>query len=494
VKNAPKRANSLFASLLRRSVLGACVLTFSNAVLANAEAVETIENNVKAIIWVKGEADPSASIVERMEQANVPGLSVAVIHNGKIDWAKGYGIASGETNVDTNTLFQAASISKPVSALAALKLVEQGKLDLDGDVNRYLKEWKVTGESLTEENPVTLRHLLTHTGGVTVRWFPGYATGGVLLNTSDVLNGKGNTAAVEVDVEPGSGWRYSGGGYTVMQKVIEDVTGLPFADYIDDQILKPIGMTSSTYQHELAESLKRRVSAAYDNDGNMFPELYNDYPEKAAAGLWTTPTDLAIYAMHLQSIMAGAGNGILKKSTVEAMFTMHQENWGLGPALGEIDNQLVFRHSGKNLGFTTDFTAFVNKGEGIVVMSNGDNGRAIIPDIMTAISEYYEMGSHSRIRIDPIDVPATELNALTGKYKMITDIGYNGDFIMELSITDNNLMAQVPDTDQLSRLVPTEKETFTSAATGNSFVFNRNNAGEVIGLLISEQFQLNKIE
>jgi len=471
-----------------------CLLILSNAVYANAEAVEAIENGIKSTIWVKGEADPSTSIVERMGQSNVPGLSVAVIHNGKIDWAKGYGIANGTTNVVANTLFQAGSISKPVAALAALKLVEQGKIDLDIDVNHYLKKWKVAGETLTDENPVTLRHLLTHTGGLTVHGFPGYPTGSKLPSTSDVLNGEGNTDTVEVDTAPGSNWRYSGGGYTVMQKMVEDVTGLPFADYIGNQILKPIGMTNSTYQHELIESFKQRASAAYDNEGDIFPEKYNDYPEKAAAGLWTTPTDLAIYAMHMQAIIAGTINGILKKSTVEAMFTKHQGSWGLGPELSEVNGQLVFGHGGKNLGFTTDFAAFVNKGEGMVVMSNGDSGNAIIPEIMTAISEYYEMGTHPRITIDPITLPHDELNKFTGKFKMITDIGYDGVFILEISLINDRLVAKVPNTEQPSRLVPIDKEAFTSAATGNSFVFSRNNAGEVNGLLISERYQLDKIE
>ncbi|KGJ96057.1 serine hydrolase domain-containing protein [Colwellia psychrerythraea] len=140
-----------------------------------------------------------------MKQLNVPGLSIALIHNGKIDWAKGYGIANGTSKVDTNTLFQAGSISKPVAALAALKLVEQGKLQLD--VDQYLKDWKVEGDLLTKEKPVTLRQLLTHTGGLSGHGFPGYATGSEIPSTTDVLSGKGNTHEVIVNQIPGSKWR-----------------------------------------------------------------------------------------------------------------------------------------------------------------------------------------------------------------------------------------------------------------------------------------------
>lgn len=258
--NIIKNTRRLHSCLCFTSILTLSLMAFTSTVSANIDAVRIIENNLKNNIRVIGEFEPSISIVKRMKQTNVPGLSVAVIHNGKIDWAKGYGIAIGTKNVDTDTLFQAGSISKPIAALAALKLVEQGKLQLDVDVNQYLKGWKVKGELLTKERPVTLRHLLTHTGGLSVHGFPGYATGSKIPSTTDVLNGKGNTSEVEVNQLPGSTWRYSGGGYTVMQKMVEDVTHMPFAEYIDSQILKPMGMTSSTYQHALPETLKQRKS------------------------------------------------------------------------------------------------------------------------------------------------------------------------------------------------------------------------------------------
>jgi CubicO group peptidase (beta-lactamase class C family) len=431
LKNTTKSIGFRSSTILYTSLLTLYLLTFTNSVYANTDAVKVIENNLKNNIRVKGEIAPSISIVERMEQTNVPGLSVAVIHNGKIDWAKGYGISNGTTKVNSTTLFQAGSISdwvkgygisngttkvnnttlfqagsisKPIAALAALKLVEQGKLHLDVDVNQYLKDWKVEGDLLTKENPVTLRHLLTHTAGLSVHGFPGYATGSKIPSTTDVLSGKGNTGKVEVNQVPGSSWRYSGGGYTVMQKMVEDVTGLSFSDYADNQVLKPMGMNNSTYQHDLPKALKQRTSAAYDRNGKMYPAIYNDYPEKAAAGLWTTPTDLAIYAIHMQAIMAGKKDGILKKSTVEDMFTKHQRNWGLGPTMSEVNNQIVFGHNGKNLGFTNTFKAFVNKGEGMIVMSNGDNGGSINSAIMTAISKHYEMGTNSPRTIDALNL------------------------------------------------------------------------------------------
>jgi len=482
------------STIFRVLVFTMSMFTIPNTASANPDAIEYIENNLKNVILIKGEADPSFSIIKRMQQTRVPGLSIAVVHEGKIDWAKGYGIASDDTKVDVDTLFQAASISKPVSAIAALKLVERGKLSLDVDVNEYLKTWKLESEFTTKEKPLTLRHLLTHTGGLGTRWFPGYPSGSQLPNTSDVLLGKGNTEKVEVVREPGSIWLYSGGGYTMIQKMVEDVTGLSFTDYADSQILKPMGMLNSTYQHELPESLKQRASAAYDYNGNQFPDVYNDYPEKAAAGLWTTPTDLAIYVMHLQSIMAGKDDGILKRSTLQSMFTKHKEDWGLGPALSEVNRQLVFGHSGKNLGFTTSFKALVNKGEGLIVMSNGDNAEEINMEVLTAISEYYETGTHPRNVIDPVHIPVNELNKYTGSFMLTTDVGQDSDYRVELSIVDEMLRIKVPFEERLVRLVPIGEDKFTSTLSGNPFVFSKDEAGVVRTILVSDQYKYEKIE
>jgi len=486
LKYTTKTTDFLYSSLTSLTLL-----IFSSAVYANTDAIKVIENNLKSNIKVYGETDSRASIVNRMKQLNVPGLSIAVIHNGKIDWAKGYGIANGTRKVNSKTLFQAGSISKPVAALAALKLVEQGKLQLDVDVNQYLKDWKVEGDLLSKENPVTLRHLLTHTGGLSVHGFPGYTTGSAIPSTTDVLSGKGNTDKVEVNQIPGSKWRYSGGGYTVMQKIVEDVTGRSFSKYADNQILKPMGMLNSTYQHVLPKVLKQRASAAYNREGEMYPAIYNDYPEKAAAGLWTTPSDLALYVMHMQGIMAGKKDGIIKKSTVTAMFTMHQEGWGLGPSMSEVENQLMFAHGGKNLGFTNEFKAFVNKGEGMIVMSNGDNAGPINQDIMRAISKHYDMGTHARKTIVPLTLSLDELNTYTGEYKMKTG---GGDFIVKLKVIDGQLKIKAPNEAQFSRLVPTEKMTFINVESEmNPFVFSKDEEGKISDLLVAKRYKLNKI-
>ncbi len=388
-----KLTNKLSKSLLFCSSIFLASTFFNVKTFADNTDIQAIENNLKDDVFFLFRSSKPLSVTDKMQEIHLPGASVAVINDGKLVWAKGWGIANAETglDVDENTLFQAGSISKPVGALAALKLVEEGRIDLDTDVNQYLKGWKVEGKKLKKDNPVTLRHLLTHTGGLTVHGFPGYA-GQDIPSTVEVLKGAGNTARVEVKESPGSKWSYSGGGYTVMQKIVEDITGLSFAEYTDANILKPLGMTSSTYQHDLPEDLKVRASAAFDRNGNMFQQVYNNYPEKPAAGLWTTPSDIAQYVIHLQNIMNGDSSGILKKETLSAMFRKHKNDWGLGPEMSDRNGKLVFGHGGKNLGFTNNFRAFVNQGDGFVVMTNGDSGGALINALMLSISDHYKFG------------------------------------------------------------------------------------------------------
>jgi CubicO group peptidase (beta-lactamase class C family) len=264
--------------------------------------INSIENSLIKNIQIKGDSIQKFNILERMDFYKVPGVSIAIVENRKIKWAKGYGYANTETGtkVNASTLFQAGSISKPLAALSALKLFENDSLDLNKDVNYYLKNWQIPENKFTETEKVTLEKLLTHTAGMTVHGFPGYQQTDKFPEIIDVLNGNGNTGKIVVDTIPGSIWRYSGGGYTVMEKVVEDVSGLSLDDYMSKNILLPIGMKNSTYQQPIAKEFQNNISAAYDGNGELIKGLWNNYPEQAAAGLWTTPSDLAMYCMEIQ--------------------------------------------------------------------------------------------------------------------------------------------------------------------------------------------------
>jgi CubicO group peptidase (beta-lactamase class C family) len=245
-------------------------------------------------VITKGEPTVTTKLADRMAALHVPGVSIAVIHYGKIEWARGFGVTRlGGPAVTPDTLFQAASISKPVTAMAVLHLVESGKLNLDADVNQYLKTWKVPANTFTEKTKVTLRELLSHTAGMTVHGFPGYASGSPLPTLVQVLNGEkpANTPAIIVDATPGTNWRYSGGGFVVTQLLLQDVTGQPFPKLLHDTVLAPVGMTRSTYEQPLPQNRMAEAAMAYRRDGEPVPGGPHVYPEMAPAGLWTTPSD-----------------------------------------------------------------------------------------------------------------------------------------------------------------------------------------------------------
>lgn len=348
----------------------------------------SFESGVEGI----AEQETGYDLSARMEYYNVPGVSIALARHGKIEWVRAYGIANEENGqkVDVNTLFQAGSISKPIAALAALQLFEKGLVRLDEDVNNYLQGWKIENNDLTKDEKVTLERILTHTAGLTVHGFPGYRQYEELPEIEEVLNGEGNTSKVKVNRIPGSNWKYSGGGYSIMEKVIEDVSGLPLEEYMNENVLGPLGMNNSTFKQPLSEIRHSSASAAHNSRGKVVSGLWHNYPEQAAAGLWTTPNDLAKYCIEIHEILTGRKEGILKKETIELMLTKHERQWGLGPRLDKEGDSLLFGHGGNNKGFANNYTSFAYLGNSLIIMTNGDNGGDLIDEIQKSIFTAYQ--------------------------------------------------------------------------------------------------------
>jgi CubicO group peptidase (beta-lactamase class C family) len=286
------------------------------------QRIERIQETLLPPVLVQGESTPLTSLTTRMEALHVPGVSIAVIHGGKLEWARGFGVTKiGGPPVTAETLFQAASISKPVTTLAVLRLVQSGKLDLDTDVNHYLKSWKLPANEFTQGAKVTLRELLTHSAGVTVHGFRGYEASEAIPSLMQVLDGEppANNAAIRVDMTPGKTWRYSGGGFVIVQQVLSDVIGIPFPKLMHDLVLGPLGMEHSTYQQPLPPELLAQAATPYRADGTAVPGGPHVYPELAPAGLWTTPSDLARFAIGIQQALSGKSRRVLSRATAGDM-------------------------------------------------------------------------------------------------------------------------------------------------------------------------------
>jgi CubicO group peptidase (beta-lactamase class C family) len=386
-----------------RAIFGGVALAvayFASAGFGQIDLAARIKRVEEGLVPAKADPNtPPGNIQDRMQFYKVPGVSVAVVNEFKVEWAKGYGVLDIETReaVRVSSLFQAASISKPVAAMAALKMVQDGKIDLNADVNASLKSWKLPDNEFTAQAKVTLKNLLSHTGGLTVHGFPGYAVPGPVPTLIMVLNGErpANTAPIRVDMAPGQKFRYSGGGYAIVQQMILDVGGKPFPEFMKDTVLSPLGMWDSTYEQPLPPDRLKSAAAGHHADGGLVPGKRHTYPEMAAAGLWTTPTDLAAFAIEVQKSALGKSNKVLTQATIDLMLTPVKENYGLG--LGIDPSGAYFQHAGGNEGFTCLMYSSRQGGYGLVVMTNSDNGGKLFQEILKSVArEYGWVGFESR--------------------------------------------------------------------------------------------------
>jgi len=330
------------------------------------------------------------TIQERLANYSVPGVSFAIISGGRVVWAGGFGVkeAGGSDPVTSTTLFQAASISKPVAMTALLRLVHQGRLALDTDVNRYLKSWQVPDNRFTATEKVTLRRIASHSAGLTISGFPGYAATATVPSVVQVLNGQApaNTGPVRVDTTPGAIWRYAGGGTTVAQLVMTDVTGEPFPALMKRLVLEPARMTRSTYEQPLPEARRAEAARAHQANGALIPGGWHSYPEMAAAGLWTTPTELAQWALAIAAARAGTDTTLLPPALVAQMLTAQKGSTGIGPVVADAGRGFRFGHSGANAGFRSNLIYFPEAGVGLVIMTNSDRGGAVAQEVQNAVA------------------------------------------------------------------------------------------------------------
>jgi len=380
------------------------------------EKIRRVENGLLRATAIRGRPAQKYTIAERMKEHKVPGVSIAVVARGEIEWARGYGLAAapGGKAVDAGTLFQAASISKPVAAMAAMRLVEMGKLSLDEDVNRKLRSWKVAENAFTAKEKVTLRRLLSHTAGLTVHGFPGYAAGAAVPALRQLLDGAApaNTAAIRVDILPGSRHRYSGGGYEVMQQLVEDVTGKPFPAVARELVLGPLGMSRSTYEQPLPPRYAAGAATAHRGNGEAIAGKWHTYPEMAAAGLWTTPSDLARVILEIQK-----PGKVLNAETVDRMLTGVIGDYGLGFSVGRKDGTRSFAHGGANAGFRCGLWGYRDTGNGAVVMTNGDRGGELASEVLRSIAAEYGWPDHRPREKTLAVVSAEVLRSYTGTYR-----------------------------------------------------------------------------
>ncbi|HEX3800059.1 MAG TPA: serine hydrolase domain-containing protein [Verrucomicrobiae bacterium] len=333
-------------------------------------------------------------VAAQMQKHPISGLSLAVVGEGKIAQTLCFGFTdqTGKSPVSASTLFQAASVSKCLAALAALRLVDQGQLSLDADVNSKLQSWKIPANQFLKQEQVTLRRLLCHNAGITVHGFSGYVAGLPIPTLEQIFNGTppANNPAIRVDAIPGANPRYSGGGYVVLQQLLMDVLDRPFPELMQSLVLHPLGMSSSTFDQPLHPSLLSNAATGHSQSGKPILGGAHLYPEMAAAGLWTTPSDLARFVIGVQQSFTAQSDSILSLKIAREMLTPQAARFGLGPTIVGNGNTLQFLHSGRNAGFDAVLVASVETGKGVVIMINANaDPKALNSILKVVINEFH---------------------------------------------------------------------------------------------------------
>ncbi len=451
-----------------------------------------VENGLTTLLRIQDREPERYTLLDRMEHYRVPGVSLAVLEEGRIAWVGSYGVTDAVTlePVTPETLFQAASISKPVAAIAALRLVQDGILELDAPVNRYLRGWQIPDNDFTASHPVTLRHLLTHTGGLTVHGFPGYARDKPLPSVADILDGGplANTGPVRADTLPESLWRYSGGGYTVLQKLLEDVTGKPFPDLLRELVLDPTAMTLSSYEQPLPPERERYASQGHLSTGSPVEGGWHLYPEMAAAGLWTNATELARLALEVQAAWRGETRRILSPEMARAMLTPGMGGWGLGFTILE-EGAPRFAHGGSNHGFKAQFLAFREEGRGGVVMTNGDQGARLAQEIILAVAEVHGWPVPGPGMVEVVDLPPELLARVAGRYRI--DVP---ERTVVVGVEGDHLLIQAAEGVPGDRFFPQSETRFINLSSGEQVEAVLDRAGRVMELVLPRGLTARRVE
>ncbi len=483
---------------MRKSVIAfRAVLLLGLAVVASPPlSPQTVAEYMAAI--ERAQPDPgdnplaAMTIAELMENFGVPGVSLAVIRDFEIHWAKGYGIADVVTGapVDTETMFQAASMSKPVAAMATLRAVQDGLFTLDDDINSILTSWRLDGDDFTKDRPVTPRTLTSHTSGLGDAFgFPGYDPADPIPTAVQVLEGHelSNVGPVFMERAPMVAYEYSGGGVTVMQQALADARGRPFEDILRDHVLAPIGMTRSSYQQPISPEHDQNAARAHDREGQSRGSKWHVYPEMAAAGLWTTPSDLARFLIEVQKSAVGESNRVLSRVMAQEMLTpVGVGSFAVGFSLGKTGEGWYFSHGGSNWGFQGTMMAHKVKGYGVAVMTNADRGGALANELSRRIQVAYEWDTFA----EPVPrgyAPAVERTEITVAEEILAT--YVGDYELSeeltLVITLENGGLFVEPTGQGKFPLFAESETEFFVRVMNAQIsFTKDDTGEVTGLVL----------
>lgn len=415
------------------------ILLFTGSLFGQTNKIATVENNLtetKDIIFADSIV-PKYNILDRMKFYKVPSVSIALINNGKIEWVKAYGYADieGKRLVNTNTLYQVASISKSVNSLGIMRLVKSGKLSFSEDIRRYLKTWKFPDNEFSKGKIITLKNLLSHTAGLSVHGFIGYSTTDTIPTINQILDGKrpANNEPVKPMFPVGEHFEYSGGGSAVIRKILDDNISTNYDSLMKALVLKPLKMTNSTFAQPLKPQYKN-YAYGYDKNMQLLKGNYYIYPEQSAGGLWATSTDIAKFVLAIQNSLNGNKTAILNRNATIEMLTPVLNNYALGFGIDEKGGEKYFWHEGESYGFRSIYYGSFTTGKGVAILTNSypDNGRPLVYEILHSVASVYQWKDfYNPIIKKLVNVPDTSLDKYVGDY-------YSENPQMKISIVKKN--------------------------------------------------------
>jgi CubicO group peptidase (beta-lactamase class C family) len=454
------------------------------------QRIKHIINHLRPTTGLEGKFSPPQTLRDRMAFYHTLGVSIAVLNNFEMEWAQGFGLCDARSTreVTTETLFQAGSISKPIFALGVMRLVQDGQLDLDDDIHRYLSSWRVpTNEGWQPK--ITLRQILNHSAGLTVHGFPGYQASESLPTEMQILNGEApaNTAKVEVNILPGTQFRYSGGGITVAEQALVDFLKKPFPQIMAELVFEPLKLTNSTYEQPLPKRWTKKAATAHPWKGIPLKGKFHTYPEMAAAGLWTTAADLAKVGVELlQVLQARKARSLLTSETIQTMLHPQLDHQkvgegdfvGLGFFCSGKEDAFHFGHGGWDEGFVSDMRFYRNLGKGAVVLINSNEGFPLLDEIMRAIAQEYEWPN--ALPQEKKTVKLANIHKYAGLYA--TKAGMQFRVISQ----DDRLMLQYGQQSPLPIYPSSETEFFTKALNTN-IRFDKDDKADIVALIVSQE-------
>ncbi len=447
---------------------------------------KSVENGLLKAVVLKGQEPERMMLEARMNYYRVPGVSMAVIYQNRIDWAQAYGVkeAGRSEPVTIHSLFQAASLSQSVAALAALGFVDEGRITLDSNVNEFLNSWNLPENRITRENKVTLRTLLSHCAGLIPHEFKGYPQSEPLPTLKQILDGQkpANSPAARVYAVPGSQYSYSELGYAILQQLFIDLEEKPFPQIMKESVFQPLGMERSTFEIPLPAEEKEVAVTGHVREGGPLEGKWARHPEMAAAGLWTTPTDLALFLIDVMKTARGESRKIVSAELARTMLTPQINIQGCGFLIEDAGDNLFFHMKGRNEGFECFMVAYPVKGEGVVVMTNSDNGSYLIEEILRGVSAAYEWPHFQPEEKTLYRLDTSVYAQYVGKYEI------NPEYILDVAHEDYYLVI-TPTGQAPTRFFAQGLSVFFSTDPYIVIRFEKDDEGRVTGLILRQRGQ-----